>query len=396
MATILFAWELGAGLGHIMRLSPLANHALALGHRVFAALRELRGAEGAFDPAVRLLPAPYWPGAAVTPPTTYCFAGILRDLTFCNEQTLRTHAAGWRSIYELVRPDLIVFDHSPTALLAARGFVARRVVIGTGFTVPSDVFPLPSLRPWREVSQRQLRAQEDQVLLVANRVLELAKQMPLQRLGQLYSEVDDALLTTFAELDPYSASRPTPTEYLGMVGSSGGGVPRWPDGVGKKVFAYLRPFPALDDVLRFLNDRRVPTVAYIEGVAGPWAERFASSTLRLEEKRLDISIVGRECDLAILNGNGGTTAAMLLAGRPSLQIPINLEHELNARAVERMGAGLSAGVHDGGAIVKKLEALIDSENFGRGARDFAERHASFDAARLRERMCERIDAMLAG
>jgi hypothetical protein len=395
VASVLFVWELGAGLGHIMRLAPLANHVLAQEHRVFAALREIRGAHGAFDPGVRLLPAPHGAGAAVTPPPTDCFADILRDVTFGDERTLATHVAAWRTIYELVRPDLIVFDHSPTALLAARGFAARRVVTGTGFTVPCDLYPLPSLRPWREVSESHLRAQEDQVLRAANRILETVNEPALQRLGQLYSESDDTLLTTFAELDPYSGPRPKSTEYLGMVGSSGGGAPQWPVGAGKKVFAYLRPFPALGDVLRFLNERHVPTIAYIEGVAGPWAERFASATLRLEEERLDVSVVGRECDLAILNGNGGTTAAMLLAGRPSLQIPINLEHALNARAVERMGAGLSVGTRDGGAIVKKLEALIDSDNFRRGARGFAERYASFDAARLRERMCERIDAVLA-
>ena len=41
MSTILFAWELGAGLGHVMELAPLVNSASAKGHRVYASMREL-------------------------------------------------------------------------------------------------------------------------------------------------------------------------------------------------------------------------------------------------------------------------------------------------------------------------------------------------------------------
>ena len=107
----------------------------------------------------------------------------------------------------MIRPDLIVFDHSPTALLAARGVAVRRVVTGAGFTVPAGVYPLPSLRPREDVSPERLRESEDPIPRRANHILKLAKQPPLQRLGQLYSEADAMLLTTFPELDPYSAYR---------------------------------------------------------------------------------------------------------------------------------------------------------------------------------------------
>jgi UDP:flavonoid glycosyltransferase YjiC (YdhE family) len=37
MATILLTWELGAGLGHLVNLLPLARGLLQRGHRVYAA-----------------------------------------------------------------------------------------------------------------------------------------------------------------------------------------------------------------------------------------------------------------------------------------------------------------------------------------------------------------------
>jgi hypothetical protein len=38
--TILFCWELGGGLGHLMQMLPLADDLVKSGHRVFVALRD--------------------------------------------------------------------------------------------------------------------------------------------------------------------------------------------------------------------------------------------------------------------------------------------------------------------------------------------------------------------
>src|SRR4051794_25778652 len=121
MGVVLFTWELGGGLGHVMRVAPLANGLAGRGHRVYAALREMRGAGGAFASAVRLLPASYRAGLPAVLQPTRSFADVLADVGFAEPRLLAAHVAAWRTLYDLVRPDLIVFDHSPTALLAARG-----------------------------------------------------------------------------------------------------------------------------------------------------------------------------------------------------------------------------------------------------------------------------------
>lgn len=54
MATILFAWELGAGLGHINLMRPLAEGLRQRGHDVRLALRDLSRASELFDPTVFL------------------------------------------------------------------------------------------------------------------------------------------------------------------------------------------------------------------------------------------------------------------------------------------------------------------------------------------------------
>lgn len=171
MRTILFAWELGAGFGHLMRLAPLARALSACGFRVYAALRDLNMAHGIFDPAVMLLSAPY--RIVMSPPSRVAdnFADVIAELTFADDGVLHAHASAWRNLFELIKPDLIVFDHSPTALLAARGLAARKVVIGNGFLVPpaGDVFP--PLRPWDSPDVEEVGRREDVLVGRANRAM---------------------------------------------------------------------------------------------------------------------------------------------------------------------------------------------------------------------------------
>ena len=73
------------------------------------------------------------------------------------------------------------------------------------------------------------------------------------------------------------------------------------------------------------------------------------------------------------NGHG-TTAAMLLAGKPVLLLPQHLEMLHIARSVEKAGAGLSAPTLKPAGIRGKLARLLQEPGFGERARAIAARY----------------------
>lgn len=397
MATVLFTWELGGGLGHMLQLLPLAQGLAAQGHRVCVALRNLAGAARVFGRAgVYFLPAPFKSAGRVPFRRTLNFAHILANVGWGDDEELFGLASAWRNLFRLVRPDLLVCDHSPTALLAAHGLPnVRRTAIGSGFLCPPDRSPFPPYRPIEQVDLQQLAADEQAVLGRANRILRQWGRPPLERLGQLYSGADETFLVTFPELDHHGAR--AGARYWGPINGPGGGKRfDWPAGNGRRVYAYLKRCPALPQLLEALAARGDPTVVFADGIDGATRRRFASAALRFEDERLDLAQVGRECDLAVHNANHGTASELLLAGRPMLQVPITLEQQVLARTVCRLGAAeaIRAAKVTTAEFAQKLDALLTSRHYAEVARAFAARHRDFDRDQQRDQMLCRVNELL--
>jgi len=392
MATYLFAWELGYGLGHLVNLRPLAAGLRTRGHRVELVLRNLAQARAIF-PADE---GPYWqaPYRQFRPPTagpTLSFAQILYENGFCDALELASHGDAWRNIFRAVDPDVIVFDHSPTALLAARGMRAKRVTVGTGFFLPVDETPLRSLQPWLKPDPVKLAQHEQGVLAIANGALKHWSQPPLEHLAELYHPSDEHLLLTFAELDHYGTREGT--RYWGAWTGGFGKSPDWPDASGKRIYAYLKPFPQLNTLLDLLRRSGQPTIVFGGEIAESVRQEFAGPTLRFEREPLDIGRVAEECDFAILNANHGTAISFLRAGKPSLQIPIYVEQSLLAMAMMKLGAALAAPPDRPQEIARQLEILLQAPNPTPGAASFAARYADFNADQQIDLILDRLEQL---
>jgi hypothetical protein len=303
-----------------------------------------------------------------------CYAHLLSNIGFSDSSELATLVAAWRTLYECVRPELVVADHAPTALVALRGYRTKRVALGTGFGVPPDTSPMPLFdRPGRSIDSREVERDEERLLGVVNSVVASTAGAAIDRLSQLFNDVDETVLGTYPELDHFG-ERPG-ARYWGAWPFLPGAAPTWPNAPGSRIFAYLKPFKALPNLLDLLRKSRLPTLLVSDGIEPSMYERYASDTLRVERQIVDLRQAMQECDVTVLNGGHGTVAASLLSGRPCLVLPLHVEQYLTAKRVGSFGAGRMASPSDAEQITAAFQELLSSRRYAEKAQRFAERYA---------------------
>jgi UDP:flavonoid glycosyltransferase YjiC (YdhE family) len=247
---------------------------------------------------------------------------------FADPRRLAGTVGAWLGLYSLYRPDAVVVDHAPAALLAAHIHGLSHLALGTGFTIPPSKAPMPSMRPWKPDAPAALKAVEAAVLSAVNAVARHHRHRGFAELHELFPAASSAICT-FPELDHYG--RRAQARYIGPTFVTDAGAPLAWRGKGAKVFAYLRATPVLDALLAELARLRADAIVYAPGAGAPQqrAAKAAGVQLSAEPVRLD-RLLG-EADVVISSAGHGLLSAGLLAGAPALLVPTNVE-ELRAAA----------------------------------------------------------------
>jgi len=106
----------GAGrqFGSPQPLSLPVGLALAAGHRVVLAARELRQAKVVFgDLPITYLQAPFKQTHATPSPVFLSYTHLLAHQCCSSADDLCTYLQSWRTALALVQPDVVLFEHTP-------------------------------------------------------------------------------------------------------------------------------------------------------------------------------------------------------------------------------------------------------------------------------------------
>lgn len=393
MSRILLAWELGTGYGHLGPFLGLAPALLARGHELHIAAREVAAtvrAVGDLPIAVHQAPLclnTY--GGLQDPPLNY--SEILMRFGYLEPQMLGGLLAAWRSLLRATAADLVLADHAPTALLAAREMELPRAVIGSPFNVPPPRAPSPNMRDWEPVPETRLADSDGRVLAVINSQLRSTR---LEAVHGIFAGAA-SFFSGLPELDPYGAR--DAGDYLGLhARSTGTATPQWLPGEEPAVFAYLHAdHPQLEDALQALDASRARVLVYVLG-AGWQAPVLKGGKLVFAEGLIDFGRVVAECAARLCHGNVGTTLGMLRGGKPVLVLPKHLEHFLLGRALQRQGAGRVIPPQEQAPdIGAELAAMLSNPSYGAAARVLAQRGADDSVGTMTGRAVARIEALAA-
>lgn len=391
---ILYAWEFGAHLGHVGSFLPLAEKLRKMGHAIHWVVAQTAQV-GTFlaQAGFNWMPAP---SVAEDPrggsPLSY--TDILLHFGYADAGTLFGLVGAWRTLMQLTRARLILVDHAPTAVLAARTLRIPVMLFSNGFTVPPRQKPFPVMRPWNTVPIQTLVQLDQTALANINLVLAQFACAPLPDLASLF-DVAEETLVTFPELDHYSQRGSA--RYWGSLPSAGIGAScTWPTGNGPKIFAYLRRdcvhHAAMLEVLRALG---CPTIVYFPGMLEEHQHRLASPHLLFLKQPADIAQMTREADLAVNYASLATTTAFLLAGKPLLMLPVHLEQFLVARRVVEMAAGLLVSPEQAsGELQTKLTDLLTNPSYRVNAKAFASRYKAFNQEQVIHNLVRRIAELM--
>jgi len=325
---LLYCWELGQGYGHALNFRHLAQLLLDAGWRVSCLVSQPETAQV-------LLPAAVWVAACPAivrhkrfMPTRN-LAEILQNNGFADETSCSARIDSWLGQIEKLQPDLMLLDYAPTALLAAELAGVKKVLLGTGFFIPPRQSPLPDLLE----STAKASSAEAEVLALCNRRLSGAGRPELSALSELFARVELQFLTTLPEFDHYPQRQDG--DYWGPAFELGQGVtPVWRGNGKMRIFVYLhRDYPQLSELLTELARLDADVLLHLAKVDASFMAAWPN--LNWSNQPIRLETVCQDADLVICHAGHGTIAGMLLAGKPMLLLPKQLEQLLLARQLCR-------------------------------------------------------------
>jgi UDP:flavonoid glycosyltransferase YjiC (YdhE family) len=394
MARIAFAWELGGGLGHAMACNALARELRARGHRIAFIFRELAplayiaecAAHDVFQAPVSLAE-----GAGKGMPSS--IAEILLGCGYDRARHVSGLLAGWISLFERWKPDVVVSDFSPTALAAARLLGLRHVSQGNGFSIPPRLTPIPAFRFDEPMAPGHLEQAEANALASLNSALARLGAPTLGSLAQLF-ESDEDFLTTFPELDSYGTRAASGYWGPGFDVDSGDTV-AWPRGEGPRIAIYLRQFRQLDALVDAVAASTNRVVAFFQGVEPARTARLAGPSRLLSPRPVRLAPLLAECDLFVSHG-GSACIGTLLAGVPQLVFPGQYEQYITGRRIEQLGAGTWVGSEDTAeTLAVGLSRVLGDPSYATVARAYARRYSGYTPREQARRIVKRIEQILA-
>jgi UDP:flavonoid glycosyltransferase YjiC (YdhE family) len=374
MSKILCCWELGEDYGHIGQFLPVIKELSSRGHDVFFALKDLsKLSDFDWPSGVKFLQAPLWLERSQKPIRAECYAEIILHKGYDSAAHLTVLVDAWRHLFEWISPDVLILDHSPTALVASRGLNIPRIIFSNPFVTPPPGCPPINLRPWQEFNTEKANNIDAHVTSVINQVCTKLNFPTIAQVSDLFA-VEKTFLSSSYELDFYRDFRASVVYGRYLPVGDGLQKPVWMPGTAIKIFAYLKFGRAqVDQVLHGLSAMQARVVCFYFGARPEDVERYRGSSVVVSNKPFDMTAVYREAQVIICHA-GGMVHSALHYGRPLILLPTQIEQQNTASKLKELGVATVIDKQDSPIDVQeKLRDFFTNPSYSEHARAFSER-----------------------
>jgi UDP:flavonoid glycosyltransferase YjiC (YdhE family) len=290
----------------------------------------------------------------------------------------------WNDLYDIIKPDLLITEAAPTALLAARGHKFKTMMFGGSYDVPAKSVPMPPLRYWEKNDPQMLAAREAEALGIVNEALKQVGKKPLKNIAESL-KVDVEYLTMFEELDHYPMRKDIETKTPNYIGNfyteDTGAAMKWNADASKRIFAYIRPGSAgFEQTLKVLSTlpKSIDCIIAAPGIPPALKAKIEKPHIRIVDGAVKLSSILKKCDLGICHASNGISCAFALNGVPQLLLPSHIEQFMFAKAVGRnkLGRGV-VGNFGPEKIAEVMKVLLDDPQYLIASKAFAKKYKGF-------------------
>lgn len=364
MKKVLFAWELGDGLGHVSRLLPIANILRDNGVECAFVVRNLIVTHSMIArEGYKVFQAPFVTPYAppdVRDKVIASIGDVLATVGYIEPDKLTALTDGWAAIFDSFDPDLVIADYSPTAGLAAFG--ERPVVpVGDWFTLPPGNWS--EFRTFKDAPNR----------VAPERLLETVQQVQRRR-GKALPDRVPALMhgarnfvVTIPELDPYQNDREdTETSPLRPLPAPASQEPE------QDYFAYLsNGYAGTQKALETLAQSNWSGDIYLRDANDEVRNRWRDRGLTIHNAPRPIEQAVAKSRVVIHHGGIGTLEQVLAIGRPQCIVPRHFEQLKNGEYLGKLGAATvmkSGNRFQPEHFAQAVTATLSQERFAENAR----------------------------
>ncbi|MDO8289521.1 MAG: hypothetical protein Q7T44_09920 [Parvibaculum sp.] len=337
MKTILFVAELGAGMGHAIPLLRIAS-----------ALRAALKAQGKEDfRAVYVLHDPHLIRSqlrhgdlALSAPRpvaqgeirshTASYAEILALAGFARKTDLEAGLATWDDIFALTAPSVLVADHSPLAVLAARGRIPT-LVTGNAFNAPPvNLKQYPAL-----LAHASAPPIQQSMLSIVNETIRQRNGKEIAHLPQVMAG-DARAVFMLPVFDPYGPLRDTP-----LFGTYETGLTPTPPPAAPSVFLYSHSnLPLAPKLVQAVVQTGLPVTAFMPGNESETTSFLKRQGVTMLSSAPALTDILPRVSVVVSHAGAGLSQAAYASGRAQVVVPIHSESQMIARQIEKLGTGI--------------------------------------------------------
>jgi Glycosyltransferase family 28 C-terminal domain len=396
MSRIVFCWEMGDDFGHLGNFYPIVKLLSTHGHEIIILVKEI-GKVGHFNwpERVKIIPSPQLKLGVVKPRLTTCFADILLSQGYGSVEMLKYAAIAWKNIFDLIQPDIIVFDHAPTALLSVRGKKIAKIITSYSFiTPPAGSLPV-NYRPWETPNNNAMNDAENIAIDNINQVAKILDLVLINHSSDLF-DVDKTIIYGYREIDIYRTFR-TAESYTGsLIAKTNFQPAKWKKDTAIKIFAYLKyGYKQSDMMLSILSELQANVICFYSGASIEDCQQYSSSHQCVSNSPFDLCSVYDDVDLVISHAGGGMVYSALHFGRPMIFLPLQLEQYNTAHILESMKVSVSIdgkiNHHD---AKKKIQDFMHDPAYLKNAMDLSKKIKENDHFSSEKEIVETIERLL--